>query len=193
MSHSFWMSADVHLLLDLHDRTWLQLFSCWLHQYCNIHLSRSLSHLIWVCSSPHSVECLFGLGCWSCDHASRCVRRVSHSTGSVPCAHSHCFSFSMFADHCCLAFGSGQRKICCLSSISARHQGHSTKDLRPHRCMFFPCANCPVICLDTHHHLVGCASEVACSIASVSTSFSDGDRCESLECQYCCAGGPLRA
>jgi len=175
MSQSFWMSADVHLLLDLWDRTWLQILSCWLLQYCDSHPSSNLSQPIWVCSSSHRVECVLDLVWVLLDHALRLVSSVSLTAGSVPCAHSHCFNLFKLMVHCCLAPWAGHCMMCCLSAVSALHQGHCADDLCPLLSMFFPCAN-PVICFDIHLLLYAGASCITLSIAYRSSLVRPWDR-----------------
>jgi len=192
MSHSFWMSADVHCLLDLWDCTWLQIFSCWFHQYCKIHPSNSLSQPMRVCSSPHGVD-VHVLGWLPPAHAARWVSRVSHTFGSVPCALSHCFKFSKLVVHCCLALGAGHCMICCLSSVSSWHQGHFDEVCCPHHCMFFPWANCLVICFEPHHLLCTGTSCNDLSIAYRSSSSISRDKLGIFSFQYALAGGPLSA
>jgi len=187
------MSADVHLLLDLQDHTWLQLFSCWLLQYCDSHLSSNLSHPIWVCSSRNGVEAVLGSGSVSFDHASRFDSKVSRTSGSVPCARSHCLSLFKLVVHCCLALWAGHRMMCCLSSTCSLHRGHCAVDHCPLLSMFLPCANCPVICFNTHLRLYAGASCIALSIAQRSSSSSPGDKFGIFPFQYARAGGPLSA
>jgi len=111
MSHSFWINADVHQWLDLHEQTWLQILSCWLLQYGDNHPPSSLSHHICFCLSCIGVEGCLGSGCISWDHALRFANTISHKTSSVPCACSHCLSFSKLVFHCCLAPGAGHCKM----------------------------------------------------------------------------------
>jgi len=185
------MSADVHLLLDMHDCTWLQVLSCWLLQYWDSHLLSSLSQPIQVCLSSISVEGVLESVWVPLDHASRWDNRVSHTTGSVPRAHSHCFSLSRLMVHCCLAPGAGHCMMCCLSSIFSWHQGHCAKDLCPLCCMFSLCANCLVICFDTHLLVCVGTSCIALSMAYRSSLLRPGDKLGSFLFQYAQARGPL--
>jgi len=66
-------------------------------------------------------------------------------------------------------------------------------DCCPCLCIFFPCANWPVICLVTHLHLCVGSSQIACSMALPLTSLSVGDRCGIFDCQYFFASGPFKA
>jgi len=170
MSHSFWISADVHQQLDFLKQIWLHT-SCWFCQYWDNHPLRKWSHPIrfW---SPIEVKFCLCCSSWSCNHASRCANIVSHSPGSMPCSCNHFHSLSRLVVHCCHAPVVGQCIICCLSSSLALHCGHFTNDCCPHHCMFFPCANCPVICIVTHCHLCAGILLMACSSVSVSSSDS---------------------
>jgi len=116
-----------------------------------------------------------------------------HAPGSVPCSHSHFCSLSKLAVHCCHASGAGHYVICCLSLSSALHLGQCMDDHCPWHFMFFPCANCPVICFVTHLCLCAGISLIALLRASISSSDNEGDKLGICLCQYCHAGGLFSA